>query len=93
MATKAKEAKKPQPKGKGGETVRILISRARLQRRITEMAREIRKDFPGEPLHLVGVLKGAVFFLTDLGKRFRETYRLTSSPWRVTDWARTHRGK
>jgi hypoxanthine phosphoribosyltransferase len=69
MATKAKEAKKPQPKGKGGETVRILISRARLQRRITEMAREIRKDFPGEPLHLVGVLKGAVFFLTDLGKQ------------------------
>src|ERR1700752_4715489 len=69
MATKAKEAKKPQPKGKGGETVRILISRARLQRRITEMAREIRRDFPGEPLHLVGVLKGAVFFLTELGKQ------------------------
>ena len=69
MAKKAKEAKKPQPKGKGGESVRILISRARLQRRITEMAREIRKDFPGEPLHLVGVLKGAVFFLTELGKQ------------------------
>ena len=68
-AKKAKEAKKPQPKGKGGESVRILISRARLQRRITEMAREIRKDFPGEPLHLVGVLKGAVFFLTELGKQ------------------------
>jgi hypoxanthine phosphoribosyltransferase len=69
MAKKAKEAKKAQPKGKGGESVRILISRARLQRRITEMAREIRKDFPGEPLHLVGVLKGAVFFLTELGKQ------------------------
>jgi hypoxanthine phosphoribosyltransferase len=64
-----KQAKKPQPKGKGGESVRILISRARLQRRITELAREIRKDFPHEPLHLVGVLKGAVFFLTDLGKQ------------------------
>lgn len=69
MANEAKRAKKPQPKGKGGERVRVLISRARLQRRITEMAREIRKDFPGEPLHLVGVLKGAVFFLTDLGKQ------------------------
>ena len=32
------------------------------------MAREIRKDFPGEPLHLVGVLKGAVFFLADLAR-------------------------
>jgi len=72
MAKKAKTPKKspkPQPKGKGGESVRILISGARLQRRIKEMAREIRKDFPGEPLHLVGVLKGAVFFLTDLGKQ------------------------
>src|SRR6202047_4578654 len=65
----AKLASKPQPKGKGKESVRILISRTKLQRRITEMAREIRKDFPGEPLHLVGVLKGAVFFLTDLGKQ------------------------
>jgi hypoxanthine phosphoribosyltransferase len=66
----AKKASKPQPKGKGNkEGVRVLISRTRLQRRITEMAREIRKDFPEEPLHLVGVLKGAVFFLTDLGKQ------------------------
>jgi hypoxanthine phosphoribosyltransferase len=64
-----KKGSKPQPKGKGKESVRVLISRTRLQRRITEMAREIRKDFPDEPLHLVGVLKGAVFFLTDLGKQ------------------------
>src|SRR3984885_7250472 len=69
MAKKAKDPKKSQRKGKGGESVRILISGARLQRRITELAREIRKDFPDEPLHLVGVLKGAVFFLTDLGKQ------------------------
>ncbi len=40
-----------------------------MQKRVTEIAREIRKDFPDEPLHLVGVLKGAVFFLTDLGKQ------------------------
>ena len=32
------------------------------------MAAEIRKDFPGEPLHLVGVLKGAAFFLSDLAR-------------------------
>jgi hypoxanthine phosphoribosyltransferase len=69
MAKTGKQAKKPQTKGKGVESIRILISRARLQRRITEMAREIRRDFPGEPLHLVGVLKGAVFFLTELGKQ------------------------
>ena len=65
----AKSAKKAPRKAKIADGVRILIPRARLQRRITEMAREIRKDFPNEPLHLVGVLKGAVFFLTDLGKQ------------------------
>jgi hypoxanthine phosphoribosyltransferase len=51
-----------------GESVRILISRARIRRRIQEIARQIRKDFAGQPLHLVGVLKGAVFFLADLAR-------------------------
>src|SRR6478752_659622 len=69
MAKRTKATKGPQPKGTSGEKVRILISNVLVHRGITEMAREIRKDFPDEPLHLVGVLKGAVFFLTDLGKQ------------------------
>jgi hypoxanthine phosphoribosyltransferase len=69
MVKRTKVVKERPVKKKDQEKVRILISRGRLQRRISEMAREIRKDFPGEPLHLVGVLKGAVFFLTDLGKQ------------------------
>jgi hypoxanthine phosphoribosyltransferase len=51
-----------------GESVRILISGRRIQRRIQSLARQIRKDFPDEPLHLVSVLKGGVFFLTDLAR-------------------------
>jgi hypoxanthine phosphoribosyltransferase len=51
-----------------GEKVRILIPRSRIQQRILEMAKKIRGDFPDEPLHLVGVLKGAVFFLSDLAR-------------------------
>src|SRR5947199_7984246 len=50
------------------ERVRVLITGGRLQKRIQELAQEIRKDFPGEPLHLVSVLKGGVFFLTDLAR-------------------------
>src|SRR5260370_4954582 len=50
------------------ETVRILITSGRIQRRIRTLAKEIRKDFPGERLHLVSVLKGGVFFLTDLAR-------------------------
>jgi hypoxanthine phosphoribosyltransferase len=51
-----------------GESVKILISGGRIQRRIQALAKEIRNDFPGEPLHLVSVLKGGVFFLTDLAR-------------------------
>src|SRR5260370_8580928 len=50
------------------ERVRVLITGARIQKRIQALAQEIRKDFPGEPLHLVSVLKGGVFFLTDLAR-------------------------
>jgi hypoxanthine phosphoribosyltransferase len=56
------------PKTTHRERVRVLITGGRIQRRIRELAREIRKDFPVEPLHLVSVLKGGVFFLTDLAR-------------------------
>lgn len=51
-----------------GERVRTLLPAARIQKRIREMAVQIRKDFPSEQLHLVGVLKGAAFFLSDLAR-------------------------
>jgi hypoxanthine phosphoribosyltransferase len=51
-----------------GESVKILIAGPRIQRRIQALARQIRDDFPDEPLHLVSVLKGGVFFLTDLAR-------------------------
>src|SRR3981081_1993526 len=50
------------------ERGRELITGPRIQNRIRTLAQEIRKDFPGEPLHLVSVLKGGVFFLTDLAR-------------------------
>jgi len=59
---------KPKSKRQTLESVRTLIPRAQIQRRIAEMAQEIRRDFPLEPLHLVGVLKGSIFFLTDLAR-------------------------
>jgi len=52
-----------------GEQLKTLISSARLQARIRELAVQIRRDFPDEPLLLVGVLKGAVMFLSDLARQ------------------------
>jgi hypoxanthine phosphoribosyltransferase len=43
-----------------------LISQEALHARINEMAGEIRADFGGQDLHFIGVLKGAVLFLSDL---------------------------
>jgi len=44
----------------------ILVSAEALQNRISELAGEISRDYEGKDLVLVGVLKGAVFFLSDL---------------------------
>ena len=44
----------------------ILIDEATLQVRITELAEEINRDYQGETLHLICILRGGVIFLTDL---------------------------
>jgi hypoxanthine phosphoribosyltransferase len=44
----------------------ILVQRDDLQHRVRELAVEISRDYEGRGLFLVGVLKGAVFFLSDL---------------------------
>jgi hypoxanthine phosphoribosyltransferase len=43
-----------------------LIDRDALQRRIAELGEEVSSDYAGRDLLLVGVLKGAVFFMADL---------------------------
>jgi hypoxanthine phosphoribosyltransferase len=47
-------------------TVTPLISAADLQARIQALAASIRQDAPDADLHFIGVLKGSVFFMTDL---------------------------
>jgi hypoxanthine phosphoribosyltransferase len=44
----------------------ILIEQVPLQSRISELGVEISADYAGRDLLLVGVLKGAVFFMADL---------------------------
>jgi hypoxanthine phosphoribosyltransferase len=49
---------------------RVLISVEDLERRITELAAEIDRDYAGgEPILCIGVLKGSVFFMVDLLKQ------------------------
>ncbi len=44
----------------------ILIEQEPLQARIAELGAEISREYDGRDLLLVGVLKGAVFFMADL---------------------------
>jgi hypoxanthine phosphoribosyltransferase len=44
----------------------ILVQRDELEHRVRELGAEISRDYAGRELLLIGVLKGAVFFLADL---------------------------
>jgi len=52
-----------------GRIGEVLVSAEDLDRRVSELAAEISRDYEGRDLVLVGVLKGAVFFLSDLMRR------------------------
>ncbi len=47
---------------------RVVVSESDLQRRVAELGRTITADYAGRPPLLVGVLKGACFFLADLAR-------------------------
>src|ERR1700691_3366943 len=49
--------------------LKILIRRSAIQKRVSALAAQITRDFRGERVHLVGVLKGACFFLADLARQ------------------------
>jgi hypoxanthine phosphoribosyltransferase len=46
--------------------LKVLITAEDLQKRVRDIALEITRDYQGKSLHLVGVLKGACVFLSDL---------------------------
>jgi hypoxanthine phosphoribosyltransferase len=51
--------------------LRVLISAEQIQARIRELGEQISRDYPDGNLHLICILKGAVFFLTDLARAMK----------------------
>lgn len=51
------------------EKIKVMLSEEELTGRIKELGAEISKDYEGEEIFLVGILKGAAFFATELAKR------------------------
>jgi hypoxanthine phosphoribosyltransferase len=51
----------------------VLIDEERLRNRVAELGEEISADYAGRDLLLIGVLKGAVFFMADLMRHLTVT--------------------
>ncbi len=54
------------------ETVRVLIEEDEVAKRIEELGKKISKDYAGKQVHLICVLKGGVFFMCELMRRWKE---------------------
>lgn len=50
------------------ETGRVLISEETIAKRLREMGEQITRDYDGEVLLVVGVLRGAFMFMADLAR-------------------------
>ncbi|MBI2955814.1 MAG: hypoxanthine phosphoribosyltransferase [Acidobacteria bacterium] len=46
--------------------VKVLLRGSQIRRRVRELAREMERDYKGEAVHLICILKGACVFLADL---------------------------
>ncbi len=51
--------------------MKILLTRDQISRRVAEMGAEITRDFAGQTVVMVAVLKGAAIFLSDLARHIQ----------------------
>ncbi len=54
------------------ETISVLIPEKEIEKRISELAEEISKDFDGKTITLICILKGGVMFMVDLAKKIKQ---------------------
>ena len=50
-------------------TVRVLIPKDKVDERIAQLGAQISQDYAGRQVHLIGILKGSIFFICELAKR------------------------
>ena len=51
------------------DKISVLYSEEEVNARIRELGEQISKDYEGKTVHLIGILKGATFFICELAKR------------------------
>jgi hypoxanthine phosphoribosyltransferase len=56
--------------------LRVLITAEQIQTRIRELGEKISADYPTGNLHMICILKGAVFFMTDLARAMKRDVQI-----------------
>lgn len=51
------------------QKIDVMIDEATVEARIAEIAQQLSKEYEGKTIHIIGVLKGSVFFMCELAKR------------------------
>src|SRR6266566_9739435 len=51
--------------------LKVLVSREQIAQRVAEMGADINRDYAGQSVILLGVLKGAAIFLSDLSRQLK----------------------
>lgn len=51
------------------DKIKVLVSEEEVDKRIKEIGEQISKDYEGQEVHVICVLKGGVFFMCELAKR------------------------
>lgn len=53
------------------DRLKVLLTREQIARRVAELGAQVTRDFEGESVVLIGVLKGATIFLADLARELK----------------------
>ncbi len=53
------------------ERLKVLLNQEQISKKVAELGAQITRDFEGESVVLIGVLKGATIFLADLAREIK----------------------
>lgn len=51
------------------EKIKVMLSEEEVNERIAVLGKQISEDYAGKQVHIIGILKGSVFFMCELAKR------------------------
>ena len=64
-------------------TIDVMISEEEIAKKVEELAKQIEKDYEGEQLLVVGILKGASVFVSDLIRNINLELKLNTLSYRT----------